>query len=765
MNLGKWIKVLSVVYIVVLTCETAVAQSINGVVATLGTVKPIAGAYVTMFKGDSIVAMAQTNAEGVFSIGVTGKGKSVFVVSALGYCDNEFVFDVDTILSPVHLYLEEDIKNVNLREVVVSADASERVTRTANGEIFHLSRQAKSMKNPFRALKEIPLLISNDASSTITMLNGQTPLILIDGNRVNSGIAPINPKEIESVEVINVVPARYLQEGYSGIVNIKLKRIYRNYLWFEGAMRHEIPIGKGFGGFYFEVGNKKYSFYGRGFYNYERNTNTESSVMRSNTNYSQAFNSSDRTNGHKWLGELLYKWSITPRDYMAAHLYINNSCSDMIESGLGEYTEASSVEYGFSGNDVNKNKIITSSLYYKHVFKENNEIEVRAAYNHNGNDFSSARMDYWGDSRQQSYSIFNNRRNSGNADIDYSNSFSNGASLSFGSHITMQSDRITQTSCGLPTFKHNKWNEYLYGAYNRCAEKFSYMLTAGLEMIWLTAGDADNNYLRPRTSLSGTWNIDSKNSLQLSYTLSNTAPEISELNPYNTSTDSMIVTSGNPYLTPEMKHYLKLEYTLSYGKLYVTSSVGYYRVFDMIESDGYSENVVYHSTFVNIGHFSQLLYGVNASQRFKYGRIYGGVVWNDCYYTGMSPKCFLAANFGFNTQFKKFSFNGDFSFQNYSFSQYSTVSYRRPTMAQVQVTYNFTPDLYISLCLQDCMGEFCTRTMVNNGDYKNEVTKHFKNRCMHPWILLRYTFRKNSKNKIKLGKVLNSVEKGIYIKK
>ena len=56
------------------------------------------------------------------------------------------------------------------------------------------------------------------------MLNGETPLILINGNIINSGISPINPSDIESVEVINTVPARYLQDGYNGIVNIKLKK-------------------------------------------------------------------------------------------------------------------------------------------------------------------------------------------------------------------------------------------------------------------------------------------------------------------------------------------------------------------------------------------------------------------------------------------------------------------------------------------------------------------------------------------------------------
>ena len=41
-------------------------------------------------------------------------------------------------------------------------------------------------------------------------LGGGSPLVLVDGRIINSGITTIDPKDIESVEVIDVVSARYL---------------------------------------------------------------------------------------------------------------------------------------------------------------------------------------------------------------------------------------------------------------------------------------------------------------------------------------------------------------------------------------------------------------------------------------------------------------------------------------------------------------------------------------------------------------------------
>lgn len=81
------------------------------------------------------------------------------------------------------------------------------------------------MSNPFRALQEIPAIISDANTSSVKTLDGKAPLILINGNMVNSGIGPISPADIESVEVVNSVSARYLQEGVTSILNIKLKDI------------------------------------------------------------------------------------------------------------------------------------------------------------------------------------------------------------------------------------------------------------------------------------------------------------------------------------------------------------------------------------------------------------------------------------------------------------------------------------------------------------------------------------------------------------
>ena len=103
---------------------------------------------------------------------------------------------------------------------------------------------------------------------------------------------------------------------------------------------------------------------------------------------------------------------------------------------------------------------------------------------------------------------------------------------------------------------------------------------------------------------------------------------------------------------------------------------------------------------------------------------------------------------------------------NKSIYKISTTRYYRPTMVCAQVNYNFTPDFYIAFCLQDATGRLRSRTETANGSYNSVTHDRFMDRCLRPWVLVRYTFRKNPHRKIKLGNYfINNEEKGINIKK
>lgn len=116
-----------------------------------------------------------------------------------------------------------------------------------------------------------------------------------------------------------------------------------------------------------------------------------------------------------------------------------------------------------------------------------------------------------------------------------------------------------------PLFKHHSYNQYVYVGYGGSFKQLRYNASIGMEGIWAKAGEASYSYFRPRGNVSMTWIANKHNSVRLSYQLTNMAPNVAYLNPYNTSTDSLFVSLGNPNLKPQMTHYASMSYTLNVG--------------------------------------------------------------------------------------------------------------------------------------------------------------------------------------------------------
>lgn len=743
-------------------CAASYAQSgISGRLSSKSDNAAVAGGYVLLVKDGQIVNSSVSDDGGRYNLSNMPAGEYVLQVTCLGfktiqdsllldgYCERNYELDEDAI---------------ELENGTVTADRSQVVTRTANGQRFYLSEDARKEHNPFRALQEIPVLISDANTSSLKMIDGSSPLILINGNMVNSGVSPVSPSDIESVEVINSVSARYLQEGVTSIVNIKLKKTARPYLWLEAATRHEIPADDGFGVGYFEVGNRKVSLYGRAAYNYTYHDDVKSIVERSNSTYSQNYEQTARKDGGQWIGDLLLKWQATDRDYFAAMIYGTANNSRLRQNAFGTYVSDTEQEYGSDLSSLDDSKIWTAAMYYKHTFAPENDLEVRLAYNYNKDEYSAQRTDTYDGRPSETESLYENSRRSGSLNIDYSKTFADKSSLVLGSRSSFVMDGINNMVGINPPFRHRKFNQYVYAGYGGTyRDKLYYTVSAAVEGIWAKAGDSGYGYVRPRGSASMTWAMDGHNSIQLSYRLTNTAPAVSNLNPYNISTDSLVVAVGNPGLKPQMSNHVSANYTLNVGRLYITPQVSYTHVGDMIEPYGYTKDGIYYSTYANSGHFSNVSAGASLSWRLKRGRIYGDGGWNADHYENQKAKNSAYASFGFNYTLNKLSCYVNVVYNSRDYTATSFTEYYRPTMANLQVNYNFTPDFYIGICLQHATGEFRTKTVTEDGSYRSITENRYTDKCLRPWVLLRYTFRKNPDRRHKLGTVLDGDEQGISI--
>lgn len=723
----------------------------------------LSGVQVMLFVNDTLTAMDMTNEKGRFSINNLSQGKYLLHIEHPGYTLLETEYEIRQNMK-VQLGLMREM-SFTLDSVVVTASASDRIKRTATGSIYRLSEQAKNSGNPFQALKEIPQLSVNVANQSVTMNNGQAPLILINGRMVNTGIAPIDPKEIESVEVVDVVGARYLRNNVHKILNIKLKNKTKPYVFFETMGRHDFPLNKSVSALYFEIGNPKYSLYSRVAGGYTYRNKTESSGWQRNDGYFKQLDSENKDKGYDFLGEMLYKWEITPKDYLAAHVYGKKIRAESKMRGDGMWQTDREQAFTTESSNKDDSYIFTGSLYHQHTFTDDQILETTFAFNKNKNENDGNQQETYPDWVYDNRYLFKNDRASGRLNIDYSYNWGETNSLNIGSQTNFVNDHVNRVSSNNPIFHHRQWDEYLYGAFSSQIDKFYYMVSAGVEGIWLKAGDDSHHYFKPRGSISGTYNFNDHNSLQIGYTLTNNSPSVEILNPYNTSTDSLVVTAGNPYLLPSQTHDFNLSYTLDKKGFYLSPSITYQLNTDIIEPYGYSKNGIYTSSYRNNDRYQTLILDLSASYRTKWGRIYGGGGHRIDYFSGQTGKKSFYVNFGGMAWYKKFTFNADFSYNNHVYTAISRTKYRTPDYSLLQVIYNFTNNFYVSVGLEYFTGPVRTDTYTYSGNYQSFSSVKMVDKGWHPWFLIRYTFRKNRERKIKLGNVINSTEKGISVRR
>lgn len=151
-------------------------------------------------------------------------GDYVCHISMIGFKEVKYPFKLSGDRRLPQFTLEEDA--TQLEEVTVTGDKRNIVKSGAGTTTFFLSERTKKASNAYDALVEIPKLLVNPLSRTISLVTGGSPLILINGVKRPDYIEVLRPELIESVEIIETPSARYLgSEGVTCILNIHLKRI------------------------------------------------------------------------------------------------------------------------------------------------------------------------------------------------------------------------------------------------------------------------------------------------------------------------------------------------------------------------------------------------------------------------------------------------------------------------------------------------------------------------------------------------------------
>lgn len=640
-----------------------------------------------------------------------------------------------------------------LKEVTVSANSSSKTTAT--GEIFKLSQQAKESGNPYTALSEIPLLDVNIATQTIKTRDGETPMILIDGKFLNSGINPVDPKFIESVEVVEVTNAKYLQMGVTKILNIKLKREIPFYTYVEARTRHDIPLREGFGGAIFEFGSKRFAISGHGFGNYlhdDRVTYRKEERLGENFKNVDGFRLTDNLG---WEGQLMMKWTPTSKDYFAAVVKGKDSHRHISGEAFGSYNSTTSENLSAHIKNKTVDGGMLTGAYYEHTFQNDDRLTAYFHYNRgnydvdNSNDETIAGHD--GEEDTDFYHEYQKSvRDQYVATVDYISSERKFGYISAGNEYKYTRDRdrnmLTDPQEHAALIQQSN---YTYLSYDKSWKSLYFMGSAGLQYMDINSDSGDNNWWRPRVAASVTLRLPSDRRLRASYTMDNSLPPAAYMQTFNTSVDPWVRIEGNPRLVPMRVNSVRINYDRSFSKVRLNA----YGVFkfnsDMIESYIRNEDDVSVHTYRNNGVYRCWILGLRPTLRFGQLKIMPDVAWYSEQYSGQCYRDFFSVGGSCQWFFGKFFIYADIRWRNRDYDTYSVTRYVNPITSHIQLTWRPAKPLQITLAMPYFWGVRKVETTTQKGNYSQLTDTRYKSSSLRPWILVSWTLRKNSKYAIK----------------
>ena len=735
--------------------------------------KAIERGEVTLLQSDTIAAAAMTDAKGRFEIRDLPAGDYVCQIYAYGYKDKVQALSVKgTRLTLPRIILQKD-SVATLGELTVTADQNLRSKEYAGMTVYQLSSRAKGEPNAYMALQEIPRLRVDMVNRKISLDNGTSPLILVNG--VKKPLDVLSPEFIESVEVIDNPSARYRGDsGVASVLNIKLKKEgIKPYLRGDLGANISLPDANFiYSSASFETGSATSSLYINSGYMQIRKQKSESHSVITQGDIHRELTTVNKSYWRDPFVSLGGDKEFSKKDYLAFNIkYVgaptegkNKTDGEITDLSLGKSSELTSIN-----DSKSRFHELTGNLYYKRSFSDSRTLEISGDYfySNNGNiaeyEETSGLMSY------VSAIDLDNSRHMGQLDAVYSDMLTSSMHLEAGSNTEYSVTNIDDRLDEWPNFRYRRTKEYLFAGIdnNRSQSKLNYMLSLGLDMVFSDADGVRNSYVDLLPSVSLAYRPDAKNIINLNYDRSRQMPSAGDLNPRNTSTNILVVSKGNPLLKPSHYDNVRLGYVFSNRGVWVNPYVSYTYHSDQVTPYGYmEEDNVYVSTLQNFGHYSQLEAGASISYSLpQKNGFYGNVYISGSFYKtymrnmafhGITPN----GTFQLFLGYKKFSLSTFINYNGNSYSLYSKTG--NSFNSNATLSWKVSNSLSIRLMAEKYIcPKRPIKTWTVNGDYESFSSRVQKTLSPKIQLGVWYTFQtKNFKwrNKKQLNKEDNELK-------
>lgn len=355
----------------------------------------------------------------------------------------------------------------------------------------------------------------------------------------------------------------------------------------------------------FEIGNPRMGLYGNvyGSYNNSRGNYNFMSVTPEYT-----LDCIGKIRGESWntSGDIMFKLMPSPNDYFAVKaMYKYNYDKDKQSANGIMYIDDVEHIYNRTGHGRRFAEVVSGSAYYKHKSRKESTLEITGNYDYSrSRPISTAFSTYGENEPVAEHMNYFNSRHIGNLNMTWDLSDARDNYWLTGVTGSMNLVNIRYFSGNISNYDNDQYSLKVFAGWAHAffSKKLSVNFEASVENLWLSDAVYNRHYVYAGGRASFICNFNSKCALNVSYTLSNSAPALRYLNPYNTSTDPLFEVVGNPDLSPERHHNANANLYFSKDGWFITPSVSYRRDDNLAVQYGYFKpNGVYVYTFKNGG--------------------------------------------------------------------------------------------------------------------------------------------------------------------
>ncbi|WP_321332921.1 outer membrane beta-barrel protein [uncultured Bacteroides sp.] len=711
----------------------------------------ISYASIALLASDSTALVTGTISDdkGEFRLPGINRGKYYISLSFVGYKPiKEFVL-LNSNIDRTFVLADDAVA---LNEIVVKANRSNIIKQSAAGQTFMLSESALKKKDVLDALQEVPSLAIDPGTRKITLNDGSNPLILVNGIRREGGLSAINPEDILSVEVIPTSSAEFLREGYTSVVNIKVRKADRSYTSFNGGINSNPLLQFGITDASLEFGNSKSSFYlsGQTFTFLNNKSDMLESSRTSESSREVRYKRKGDYTDTNWAMGGDRNWSAS--DYTSFGLtfdYIPQNNNADGETEIRDLTADRTTRYDYTRDYDDKSWTGTANLYHRHTFSAST-LDFLFQLNRSKNENKVNQLESGATNLVYDYD-FRNHHTGMAFTPAYQFAFSN-FKVKTGINNYYQYNKIYQNEGVRSEFTHKEWNEYPYLDINGLWKHFSLAVSAGVDAVFRSINDYSDHYFRLRPVVNLNYKFNTHQAITLNYSMQSTSPDVVQLNPYNTSSDTLSIITGNPSLRPFRTNQVRFSYSLSKGPFFVEPAVRYKKITNSIVTVGEDSPEGYIQSLANAGTCE--VWSGMLTFRYtigKYGFIGGNMEYSRQRFPDISQSDnFLNGRINWGLNCKKFNLSGFYGLPRYSYDMYKHT--KSSPESWCTLSFAASESLNVSVGMRYIGNHSHVQRWVDMPDYSSYYDNRFTNRGNTIMLGIRYKFqsRKQSRSIEKL---------------